>query len=93
MSTIGSPLNTSLVQAAQAQQVASKSRDREKAATEAGKRYKDQVDLKVAGVETESAVRPLPHTESEQSEQEHRSHDLPVAARDQEEAPRIDLKA
>ena len=78
---------------AQAQQVASKSRDREKAATESERRYKDQVDLKVAGIETESAVRQLPHTDSEQSEQEHRSHDLPVSSRDQEEPSRIDLKA
>lgn len=93
MSTIGSPLTTSILQAAQAQQVASKSRDREKAATETKQRYKDQVDLKVAGVETDSAVRPIPHTESEQSEQEHRSHNLPVNLKDQEESPRIDLQA
>lgn len=93
MSTIGSPLTTSLLQTAQAQQVASKSNDREKAASETKRRYQDQVDLKVAGVETDAAVRNLPHTESEQNEQEHRSHDLPVALKDHEESSRIDLKA
>ena len=93
MSTIGSPIETSLLQAAQAQQTASKARDREKAATESGRRFADQVDLKVAGVESTDAVRPLPHTDSEENEQEHRSHaDAPTLPED-EDRPHIDLTA
>ncbi|MHC4990789.1 MAG: hypothetical protein ACYTGC_07385 [Planctomycetota bacterium] len=69
----GSPIETSLVQTAQAQQVASKSRDREKAASEQARRSADQVELRVAGVESADAIRKLPQNESEQAEEEHRS--------------------
>lgn len=93
MSTIGSPLETSLLQAAQAQQVASKTRDREKAASESARRYADQVDLKVAGVETADAVRQLPHTDSEENQQEQRSRDHRPLPNPDEENPHIDLKA
>ena len=62
-----------MIQAAQAQQVASKARDREKAATERGRRLQDQVDLKVAGVESADAIRKLPNNDSEQAESEQRS--------------------
>ncbi len=74
MSTIGSPIDTSLLQTAQAQQAASRSRDREKAAaTDSARRMRDQVELRVAGVEHDDAVRRLPSNDSEQAEAERRS--------------------
>ena len=93
MSTIGSPIETSFLQAAQAQQTASKARDKEKARTEAGRRFEDQVDLKVAGVESAEAIRELPHSESEQAEQEHRGHNLPLPDTDNDDTPRVDVTA
>lgn len=93
MSTIGSPIETSLLQAAQAQQAASKARDKEKAQTEVGRRFKDQVDLKVAGVENSEAIRKLPHSDSEQAEQEHKGQNpLPPDLKD-DQPPHIDIKA
>ena len=93
MSTIGSPIETSLLQAAQAQQVASKARDREKAASESARRFADHVDLKVAGVESADAVRQLPHSDSEENQQEQRSHDYGPAQNPDEDNPHIDMKA
>lgn len=93
MSTIGSPIETSLLQAAQAQQMASKARDREKAASESARRFADQVDLKVAGVESADAVRKLPHSDSEENQQEQRSHDHGPPKDPDEENPHIDMKA
>ncbi len=90
MSTFGgSPINTSLLQAAQAQQVASKDRDRSRAADDRGRRYQDLVDLRVAGVESADAVRQLPQNDSEQAEDEHRSSRDPG----EPERPHIDLTA
>jgi hypothetical protein len=77
MSSIGSPIDTSLLQAAQAQQQAAKSRDREKAAAESARRFQDLVDLRVAGVETAEAVRRVPQNESEQAETEQESKSRP----------------
>jgi hypothetical protein len=92
MSVIGSPIETSALQAIQAQQVTSKARDREKTQSASGRRFSDLVDLRVAGVETTDAVRGLPGNDSEQSHTEREAHkglesELP------EERPRIDLKA
>ena len=92
MSTIGSPLDTSLIQTAQAQQVASKARDRELAATEKTQRYKDMLDLKVAGIESAEAVRQLPHSDSEQAEVESEASKEP-AIRDSKLDEHIDLTA
>ena len=59
MSTIGSPIETSLLQTTQAQQKAARTRDRERAeASERSRRIADLVELRVAGVEEASAVRP-----------------------------------
>ena len=98
MSTIGSPIESSLLQAAQAQQVAAKQRDKEKAATDSKARYQDLVDLRVAGIEGAEAVRKLPRNDSEQAETEHEGKDTP-ATRDslpaggEDEQPHIDLQA
>lgn len=73
MSISGSPIDTSLVQAAQAQQTASKTRDKEKALAERTQRYTDQIDLKVAGIESSEAIRQLPQNDSEQAESEHQA--------------------
>lgn len=72
MSVVGSPVETSLVQAAQAQQVASKARDKQRASNESERRFKDVVELRVAGVEAADALRKLPSNDSEQAEDEHR---------------------
>ena len=90
MSSIGSPLNTSLIQTAQAQQSASKTRDREKAEAGRRRRHDDFVELRVEGVDTTEAVRRLPHNESEQAETEHESQSAPPSTDDR---PRIDVQA
>jgi hypothetical protein len=74
MSVIGSPVETSLLQAAQAQQTASKTRDKEKAQTESGRRFEDIVELRVAGLESSDAIRKLPSNDSEQAEEEHHAN-------------------
>ena len=70
MSVVGNPLETSLVQAAQAQQTASKARDKEKAASESARRFQDMVELRIAGVESPEAIRKLPQNDSEQADSE-----------------------
>ena len=96
MSLIGSPIDTSLLQAAQAQQTASKARDRQRAATESGRRFQDLVELRVAGMETAEAVRRLPQNDSEQAETEHKAQSQPEGHHEQgegEEHPHIDVQA
>jgi hypothetical protein len=98
MSSIGSPADLSILQAAQAQQVASKSRDREKAASDSGRRYQDLLELRVAGLETAAALRKLPSNDSEQAESEHDAQNLPQKYRADDEGadperPHIDVKA
>jgi len=95
MSTIGSPIETSLLQTAQAQQVAAKKRDRERAGdADSARRLRDLVDLRVAGVEEAEAPRAVPENESEEAESEHRAevHER-IRDRDNEGAdrPRIDV--
>ncbi len=91
MSVVGSPIETSVLQAAQAQQTASKARDKEKAASESARRFKDLVDLRVAGTETNEAVRPVPHNDSEQAQTEHDSQAQPRSL--DEDQPHIDVQA
>jgi hypothetical protein len=86
MSVVGSSLETSALQAIQAQQVASKARDKEKAQSASGRRFNDLVELRVAGVETAEAVRALPHNDSEQAHSERDSNEG-------KPKPRIDVKA
>jgi hypothetical protein len=74
MSVVGSSLETAALQAIQAQHVASKARDKEKSESASGRRFNDLVELRVAGLETADAVRPLPQNNSEQAETEHQSH-------------------
>ncbi len=94
MSVVGSPLNTSLVQVAQAQQSASKARDRERAVSERTQRYDDQLELKVAGVESDDAPRELPKNDSEQGDAERRAKGERTLRQEDEAARRrIDLKA
>lgn len=85
MSVIGSPIETSALQAIQAQHVASKARDREKTQSATGRRFNDLVELRVAGVETTDAVRGLPQNDSEQSHTEREPH--------RGEQPHIDVRA
>ena len=66
---------TSLLQAAQAQQVVSKARDRERATTDQTQRFQDMLDLKAAGVEAVEAIHDLPADDSEHPEPEHETPD------------------
>ncbi len=94
MSMIGSPIETSILQAAQAQQTASKARDRERAATERARRFQDLVELRVAGMEMAEAVRKLPQNDSEQAGAEHQAKDHARHLTDEsDEHQRIDLQA
>ena len=93
MSVVGSPLETAVLQAIQAQHVASKARDRDKAQSATGRRFNDLVELRVAGLETAEAVRQIPHNESEQAQAEHDSHRPAKPEQDEEQRPRIDVKA
>jgi hypothetical protein len=96
MGIIGSPIETSLLQAAQAQQVAARNRDREKAAQDsAARRFQDIIELRVAGVEAAEALRKLPSNDSEQAEAEHQSRDqFPADDHDAADgAGRIDVQA
>ena len=98
MSVIGSPIETSLLQAAQAQQTASKAKDRERATvSERAQRMKDMVDLKVAGIEADEAIRMIPDNGSEQASDEHHRQDLPSLGTSSKPSddtqPRIDLTA
>ena len=94
MSVIGSPLNTSLVQSAQAQETASKTRDRERAANERTRRYADQLELRVAGLESAEALRQLPQNDSEQADHEHEAKDQrPQNRADDDQRQHIDVKA
>ncbi|MEM7228370.1 MAG: hypothetical protein AAF432_06080 [Planctomycetota bacterium] len=92
MSTIGSPIETSLLQTAQAQRTAATKRNRERAQSEKGQRRADHADLKVAGTEAADAVRALPQNDSEEAHSEHQGqpdlHDRP-----DEDKPRIDVVA
>ena len=91
MSSVPSPLHSSLVQAAQAQQTASKTRDRERAATDRAQRFTDQVELRVAAVESAEAIRHLPQNDSEQADSEHRAK--PDHAKPDDDNSHVDLTA
>lgn len=94
MSSIGSPIDTSILQAAQAQQVAGKSRDREKAVSERRVRQEDLLELRVAGVESVDAVRKLPQNDSGEAEAEREAmDDRAEASAADDERPRIDVQA
>jgi hypothetical protein len=94
MSSIGSPIDASVLQAAQAQQTASKARDRERAASERGRRLRDMVDLRVAALETADAVRRLPQNDSGEAEAEHDRESLPTSPPPPDEPPtRVDVQA
>ena len=85
MSSIGSPILTSLLQTAQAQQVLSKARDRERAATDQTRRFQDILDLKAAGVEEIEAIRDLPADDSEHAEPERQAAEESDKDNDQKE--------
>jgi hypothetical protein len=99
MSVVGSSLETSALQAVQAQQVASKARDREKSESATGRRFQDLVELRVAGVETGDALRGLPSNDSEQGDQEREGRKQQqgaygkVVEQGDDGRPHVDLKA
>lgn len=98
MSTIGSNLETSLLQAANAQQQAAKQRDRDRAGqTDSARSIRDLVDLRVATADSAQAIRRVPGENSEQAEEEDRrrsNRDGRAGSRsDRDGKPRIDLTA
>lgn len=94
MSIGGTPIDTSLLQTAQAQQTASKARDRERVLNEQTQRYLDQVELRVAGMESSEAVRRLPPNDSEQADAEHEAEGRQLGSEPEgEDRPRIDVTA
>lgn len=93
MSTIGSPILTSLLQVAQAQQVVSKARDRERRASDQTRRFQDLVDLRVAGLETAEAVRNLSSNDSDKAESENQAPDKSAPHETEEEQPQLDVTA
>ncbi len=93
MSTIGSPILTSLLQAAQAQQVVSKARDRERRASDQTRRFQDLVDLHVAGLETAQAVRDLSSNDPDKSEQDHQAPQNSAQHETEEDQPQLDVTA
>ncbi len=93
MSTIGSPILTSLLQAAQAQQVVSKARDRERRASDQTRRFQDLVDLRVAGLETAEAVRDLSSNDPGKAEPEHQAPENSVQHETEEDQPQLDVTA
>lgn len=91
MSSIGSPSAASLLQAAQAQQVASKARDRKRAEETKTQRDDDLVELRVEGLESAEAIRDLPANDSEQGKAEHESRDNLPNDENSNQKPQIDI--
>lgn len=94
MSSIGSPIDTSLLQTAQAQQTAAKAKDKEKEASRRGRRLQDLVDLRVVETEGPEALRKLPRNDSEQADSEHEAQDhSPLKRkRDGDDQPHVDVR-
>ncbi len=89
---------TSLLQAAQAQQVVSKARDRERAATDQTRRFQDMLDLKASGVEAVEAIHDLPADDSEHPESEPETPDEskqhePEQEESEDDGPLLDITA
>ncbi len=93
MSTIGSPILTSLLQVAQAQQVVSKARDRERRASDQTRRFQDLVDLRVAGLETAEAVRDLSSNDPDKAEPEHQAPENSARHETEEDQSQLDVTA
>ncbi len=91
MSSISSPSAASIIQAAQAQQVASKARDRKRAEETKTQRHDDLVELRVEGLESVDAIRDLPANDSEQGKAEHESKDNLPKDESSDQKPQIDI--
>ncbi len=91
MSSIPSSSAASVIQAAQAQQVASKARDRKRAEETKTQRDDDLVELRVKGLETSEAVHNLPTNDSEQGKAEHESKDSLPNDESSGQKPQIDI--
>jgi hypothetical protein len=87
----GSPIETSIIQAAATQESASRARDRERVAGERNQRPGDTLDLRVTGTESPEAVRSIPGNDSEQADQERKRRKR--QERSDEDRPHIDVRA
>ena len=93
MSAVPSPIETSLLQAAQAQRTASKARDRERASSDSAQRFTDLVELRVAGVVSSEALRKLPQNDSQEAGTEHESRGHATPDDQERPSPGIDVQA
>lgn len=91
MSSIGSPSAASVIQAAQAQQVASKARDRKRSEETRTQRDDDLVELRIKGLETAEAIHDLPTNDSEQGKAEHESKNNLPKDESNDQKPQIDI--
>lgn len=99
MSFIGGPIESSMAQLAQAQQLAAEGRDRERAASESARRAGDSVRLRVAGLEDPAAVRGGKNDDLEKGKRERRkkhqknAQDAELEGEDDAPVPKIDVRA
>lgn len=91
MSSIG-PIEQSFLLAAQAQKAAARARDKEDADDRTPRRD-DLVDLRVHGVITAGAVKPVPKNDSEQAAAERDRQGETIRRDPDDERPRIDVRA
>jgi hypothetical protein len=91
MGSIGNPIITGLVQAAQAQQVASKDRDRARSTEESARERADRLDLRVDEAEAAEPVRALHDDDEPKDDRRKHSGDEPAAAAAEEDAAPGDL--
>ncbi len=82
MGSIGNPIVTGLVQAAQAQQVAARDGDRTRNARETARERADRLDLRVEQAEAPEAVRSVEDDDRPQDDGRSRRQDADVPERD-----------
>ncbi len=87
MQNVGAPSDAASIIAAQAQQLTNKSRQVQKPQSDRARRFRDSVELRVAGVEQPDAVLPASHSDPDTTKREGRDKD------DRSENPHVDVKA
>jgi hypothetical protein len=100
MSSIGSPIQNSLAQVAQAQLQAAKARDRNRGVSESARHFADAAEQRVAGLDTADAVRALNEQDQhddQRGKQQQADHSQTSAqdapSEDPPSRPRLDVKA
>ena len=103
MSVFGLPITNPALQTVVGQQTELRTREREKAGSDSARRYKDAVDLKVAGAESADGLRPISDEEPEEGRERRRQKaqesrddarsDRLDSPHDSEHPPHIDVRA